>query len=237
MAFMGRGDMPDFGLGKDENNANVVASTRTYLVTIQDKTLYTIDICVTIAIIIMFLLIYIFAYKTSIPDFIESTKNMYINSLLVSILVSLGLIGGVSFLIKEKNNLIKFLSTILIISSVVFIIFVGIRLNMDNKYTESEFSKIYDEEYKETYDNPNKVNINVGLEGVGIQNVKETFVEENVKAYNRFKMQTLIELMIYLLIIGLNLFIIMRIIINKSKIDEVTKADSVLFDDVQNVKY
>ena len=108
---------------------------------------------------------------------------------------------------------------------------------MDNKYTESEFSKIYDEEYKETYDNPNKVNINVGLEGVGIQNVKETFVEENVKAYNRFKMQTLIELMIYLLIIGLNLFIIMRIIINKSKIDEVTKADSVLFDDVQNVKY
>ena len=43
--------------------------------------------------------------------------------------------------------------------------------------------------------------------------------------------------MIYLLIIGLNLFIIMRIIINKSKIDEVTKADSVLFDDVQNVKY
>ena len=237
MAFMGRGDMPDFGLGKDENNANVVSSTRTYLVTIQDKALYTIDICVTIAIIIMFLLIYIFAYKTSIPDFIESTKNMYINSLLVSTLVSLGLIGGVSFLIKEKNNLIKFLSTILIISSVVFIIFVGIRLNMDNKYTESEFSKIYDEEYKETYDNPNKVHINVGLEGAGIQNVKETFVEENVKAYNRFKMQTLIELMIYLIIIGLNLFIIMRIIINKSKIDKVTKVDSVLFDDVQNVKY
>lgn len=237
MAFMGRGDIPDFGLGKDNNDANVVVGHHTYLVAIHDKVLYTIDICITIAIIIMFLLIYVFAYKMSIPDFIESTKSMYINSLLVSALVSLGLVGGVSFLIKEKNNLIKFLSAILIISSVVFIIFVGIRLSMDNKYTESQFSKIYDEEYKETYDNPNKIHINVGLDGAGIQDVKETFVGENVKAYDRFKMQTLIELMIYLLIIALNLFIIMRIIMNKSKMDKVTKADSVLFDNVQNVKY
>ncbi len=187
-------------------------------------------------VILMAFFIYAINYKTSFIDPIETLKSLYITILFTAILVSFIFTIACVLFSKRKETLISNLKIIIILTAIaIFILLIG-KIALDSTYNENEFSRIYskiDFSQEETA----KQYIDISLSSIKISNHKELFIEQNMKAYNYFKLKTSLGLIIYTLLIGANIYLISHISRVQEMIDISNRDAEILFDEEENVKF
>ena len=246
MAFRGRGpELSNNSADNSNNNSNINRGNSykhhyihywfrpRYIV--YDKTFVIIDMIAMALVFVLCLCIYLFVYEIPVADVIAETKSTYVNCLFISIVISAILEVLACFLFKNKEKLVLYMQITLALFAIIFLVFLCIRLHLDNTYTEDKFIEIY-EANEEKYSNSD-INIHFGLDRIQLMGSKDTFVSENLSAYNQFKIKTTLELALYLLVMVVNIYLIFKITRHNEKINKVQSSDDVLFDDVQNVKY
>lgn len=248
MAYMGRGGFSSFsgGLdGRQENNNsdNYRQNIRRYYRGIFISMPYYIPldnsyvILQMIAAIIIFMvagITFLTTYKPSVIDPLEDTKKIIMNTYIIIALLLVVSTVLANYFSKDKNVLIKRLIAILSISILTILIFLGIKANMDSKYTEDKFEQIY---ILENGENNSKTKIDIGITGVQIKTEKEYYIDECVKAYNIFYLRMYGIVAINVLLIILLIYQISKVSKIQEKRDRISKDDEILFDEEENIKF
>lgn len=250
--FRNRGEIPN--INKGENNTNNGINTgdqkggysaphytfyrRRILFIKYDKTFLAIEIIATLLIFLIAFVTYLFAYEVNFNDPISKLKETFTTAQMIIIAISTIAVFLITFLAKSKEKLIKGLKIIGIISLIAVFICLGIKLYLDNKYNKEMFEKFY-----ETYENPEGKENNTskqvitGLAKIETLDEKEAYVKNSEKAYTNFKVKTTVFIVTQILIVLLIFYLIHRLSVVERKKEKLYRADDVLFDDEQNVKY
>lgn len=253
MGFRGRGMAPSGGANNISSSGNINGNTsntdnndyvhphvhywyrpRIYL---YDKTFFYIELILMALLFVICFLFYLFGYNFPMPDAIKQVKDTYTTSLFMSIFISFVCIALSLFLINKKEKLVKSLVIILVLSFISLLVFLGIRFYLDDIYNKAKFEQIYDEDYVQEYQDSKALHLDFENYQINFINDRESFIKQNVKAYEQFKIKSLLICGLYLLIIILSAIILIHIISKKEKLDKVKSADNILFNDVTNVKY
>ena len=173
-------------------------------------------------------------YKPSVIDPLEDTKKIIMNTYIIIALLLVVSTVLANYFSKDKNVLIKRLIAILSISILTILIFLGIKANMDSKYTEDKFEQIY---ILENGENNSKTKIDIGITGVQIKTEKEYYIDECVKAYNIFYLRMYGIVAINVLLIILLIYQISKVSKIQEKRDRISKDDEILFDEEENIKF
>ena len=170
-----------------------------YIIVRYDKTFLAIELIATLIILLTIAAVYLFAYQVSFKDPIATIKSNFLTAQIISIGISLIATGLVTFFTKSsKENLIKYLRIIATISTLIIIIFLGIKLYMDNKYNEDTFGNFY-EQYEQAKDNKNSTKINIELSGIKVLDPKGAYIDKSVNAYTNFSVKTILYMIIHIL--------------------------------------
>lgn len=243
--FRNRGGMPSINTDNNAENEGGYSAPHysnywngRFFIIKYDKTCVAIEVIAVLLILLIVAITYIFTYKTWFEDPISTIKNNYLTAQLVSIIASLVLIGLATGLTKSsKENLIRNLKIIAIICSIVIIIFLVIKINMDKKYNQNTFGEFY-ESYEKIKNNSKDSNkVKVGLTEIKILDSKGAYIEESTKAYTVFTIKTVLYMIIHVAIVVLTIYLSYRLATIEVKKQKLAKDDSVLYDDEQNVKY
>ncbi len=250
MAYMGRGGFPSIG-GDNDNKENLKALgcgrhrgpyfyRRFYYYIPLDNTYVIFQMIVTFIILIVGAITYIFTYKSTIIDPIESTKKLFINAYLIIIAIFLITTFIIHYISKDENILLKRLLIIGSVSMITMLVFGGIKFSLDNTYTKDKFKQIYTEQNVE--ESLNKLNVtdkftaDIGFTGVKIQSKEEYYISESVKLFDIFKTKAMSIIGLHLLLNILLTYQIVKVIKIKTKKDKLNKDDIVLFDEEENIK-
>jgi len=188
--------------------------------------------------LIIFIAFFIYAmnYKPTFIDPIESLKNSYISALFIAMLVSIIFTVISTLFSKSKDTLVLHLKIVIVLTSLAIFMFLLVKVNIDNTYNETEFSRIYSEiDFSE--EDTSKKYLHISLSDVKISEHKEMFIEQNLKAYGYFKLKTSLGLIIYTLLIGVNIYLISHIYKVQEMIEVSDKDAEILFDEEENVKF
>lgn len=179
---------------------------------------------------------YVVLYTPSVIDPIESVKLAYIGWQFLAILVILVLLGLVAFLSKDKKQLMRNLKAVLILSLIALVAFIGIKLFLDNIFTDEKFGELYDTGEYKVEGILNKIGID--SDGITLERLtpRQIFVNENVKIYNYFTTKIIIGILIYVAAMGLNIFMLLKAKKASDKMDRLAQDDIVIYDDEENVK-
>lgn len=195
-----------------------------------DKTYILTEIITTIIILLTALFTYIFTYKSSIIDPISDIKNSFINAQLTCILIVFIINIILNFFRKKDVFFIKAMTILTIVSIIISAIFIIKKIEMDIKYNSVAFETIYNKTISNVKNTKSKQSTPL------LKNDKDIYIYECVKLYNIFKIKTY-------LILGLNILLTMLFLIQIFKKQKkknikvmIEKDDSILFDDVQNIK-
>ena len=180
-----------------------------------------------------------FTYKPALGDFIANTKNTYLYSQLITIIVILCLTAIVSIFSNTKEKLLKNLRAILIITFIAIIAFAGGKLYLNKKYTEEKFNQIY-EEMIPNKNEEDKYTFNFSVNASSFiekKSEREIFIEQSLKAYKYFGVKANLLTIVILSVFILEIYMVTKVS-NKIKIeDRLKKDDNILEDDEINVKY
>ena len=260
--FRGRGSAPSIGgrsstsngnskinFNNDDVNVNVnnddtishyhpyIHYWRRYPYYRYDRNLIAIEIIATAFILLLLVTVVIMSYKPSFIDPIETIKGEYIRNKLVFLLITTLLTAFVFFLSKSKKTLIRNLTTALLLSIIVITIFIGIKFSLDTTYNEDKFSEFYETSEVKQNEKSDKIqNISIGLDGIKITNLRQYYINENMKAYKYFSYKSIAITVLYVIIIVFNGMMIMRLLKVEEKNDRLSKDDAILFDEEENVK-
>lgn len=202
-----------------------------------DKTFVAIELILTFIILVTAFSVYIFAYEVSFKDPIATMKNNFLTAQLIAIGISLGATGLVTFFTKSKENLIRNLRIIAIISMLIIIIFSILKVKMDNKYNEDTFGKFY-EEYEQSNDNYiNSNKVTVGLSGIKISSLKEAYIDESINAYTNFSIKTILYMIIHILVVMIIFYLSHRLSSIERKKEKLARDDAILYDEEENIKF
>lgn len=247
MAFMGRGGM-SFGSGEDDNTDNDMMSNRIgfrgmhgggiylYGYVPLDNTYVMMQMIVTFIILIVGGITFLATYKSPIVDPIENTKSFIIYAHLILTVILLFITIGVNFLSKSKEDIIRRLIVLAIISITTMLIFVIIKIDLDSMYNASKFEEMYLTQETQS-NNDENLKVSIGFTGVGLKTEKQYYVDECVKLYNIFKIKSYGTLSLNLLLTILIIFQISRLSKNQNLRNRVNKDDVILFDEEENVKF
>ena len=234
--FKNRGEMPNINpnIGGNDNGGMGYRVPHyshywngRFIVVHYDKTFVAIELIVTIIILLIVGAVYLFAYQVTFDDPIATIKNNFLTAQLVSIVVSLAVTGLVTFFTKSsKENLIKNLRIVAILSILIFIVLFGIKLNIDYQYNEQSKSN-----------NKNSNTITFGLSGVKISTLKEAYISESVNAYTNFSVKAILYMAIHILLIIVIFYLSYRLSAIERKREKLAKDDAILYDEEENVKY
>lgn len=241
MGAIGRGSSPSGGININVDEMNhtshwyhphwyYMGYHRYY---IYDSTFYLMDIIATVIIIIVGLMIYVFTYQPLMGDPIQSIKTTYLYSQFISTGILLTLPFITSFFSKSKDTVIKNLILVLVLTVLVVIMFIGIKFIIDNTYTQERFREIY---ISENPDADQTLKSRVTLQGIKTETTEQIFINENLKAYNNFKVKTILGMLLYFLVIIIDIHMIIKAVKIKEKIDRLEKDDIVVYDPEQNIK-
>ena len=234
MAYMGRGGFGGFGNDKRRYYGSGLFRMYTYIPL--DNTYVIFQMIVTIIIFVTAGITFLYTYKPSIIDPIESTKKILINTYIVITLALLVLTILANYFSKDKNALIKRLIVILSLSVITILVFLGIKANMDSTYTKNKFEQIYNQEYSEqNSDSESKIVVSIGE--IKIKSEKEYYIDECVKAYNIFSIRMYGIIGLNVLLIILLIYQIPKVSRIQEKRDKLSKDDEILFDEEENVKF
>lgn len=253
MAYMGRGGFSSFGGdglsgGFSFNNNNKHDDNkhdkkiyytsdffRRYCYIQLDNTYFIVQMVTAIVIFTIIGITFLATYKPLVIDPIKDTKKILMNTYIIVIFTLLVVTILVNYFSKNKNALIRRLVIILALSTIVILVFFGIKVNMDSIYTKNKFEQIYEQEYSgQSSDTKSKVNI--GLTEMKIKTEKEYYIDECVKAYNIFSIRMYGVIGINVLFIVLLIYQISKVSKIQEKKDRLSKDDAVLFDEEENIK-
>ena len=179
---------------------------------------------------------FLYTYKPSIIDPIESTKKILINTYIIITLALLVLTILANYFSKDKNALIKRLIVILLLSVITILVFLGIKANMNSTYTKNKCEQIYNQEYSEqNSDSESKIVVSIGE--IKIKSEKEYYIDECVKAYNIFSIRMYGIIGLNVLLIILLIYQIPKVSRIQEKRDKLSKDDEILLDEEENVKF
>ena len=231
MGYLGRG-----GFGNNKRGYYRGGLFRIYTYIPLDNTYVIFQMIVTIIIFVTAGITFLYTYKPSIIDPIESTKKILINTYIVITLALLVLTILANYFSKDKNALIKRLIVILSLSVITILVFLGIKANMDSTYTKNKFEQIYNQEYSEqNSDSESKIVVSIGE--IKIKSEKEYYIDECVKAYNIFSIRMYGIIGLNVLLIILLIYQIPKVSRIQEKRDKLSKDDEILFDEEENVKF
>lgn len=247
MAYMGRGGFSGFSGGNNtslNNNTNNIKKRLYhrrglfglhYYIPL-DNTYVIFQMVITFIILITIGITILVTYAPSIIDPLESTKNTIITSYMITIFSLIVFTILSNCLSKQKKSLIKKLVAILSIAVISIFVFLGIKANLDSTYTKEKFAEIYSQEYGKQ-NSTSKSKIDIGLTGMQIKTEKEHYIDECMNAYSIFNIRLFGMLALNLLIIILLIYQISKVIKIQEKMDKMSKDDTVLFDEEENIKF
>ena len=231
MGYLGRG-----GFGNNKMGYYRGGLFRIYTYIPLDNTYVIFQMIVTIIIFTTAGITFLYTYKPSIIDPIESTKKILINTYIIITLALLVLTILANYFSKDKNALIKRLIVILLLSVITILVFLGIKANMNSTYTKNKFEQIYNQEYSEqNSDSESKIVVSIGE--IKIKSEKEYYIDECVKAYNIFSIRMYGIIGLNVLLIILLIYQIPKVSRIQEKRDKLSKDDEILFDEEENVKF
>lgn len=193
------------------------------------------DMILTYSIIIIGIIIYLITYKAKIIDPIESIKKTYISISCITICVLLMITLLVTIFSKNKKSLLKRSVVLFSIALVTTMIIIGIRINMDNKYSKAKFEQIYDEQNID--DSGEKTRIKISITEIGFISERDYFIEECVKIYKMFQTKTYGIFALYIMLDILLIYQVVKVLKIKENLDKIAKDDIVLFDEEENIKF
>ncbi len=245
--FRNRGEVPDINtdVGGSGDNGGYSAPhyshywSGRFMIIQYDKTFVAIELISWVIILLTILAVYLFTYKVSFEDPIAQMKSNFLTAQFSSIVISIIIAGVVTFFTrKSKEKLIRNLIIVAIISLIVNFIFLGFKLNIDNKYNETTFREFYEQyEQSKNNDNKNTNKITVGLSGVKMSSLKEAYVEESVNAYTNFSVKVTLYMVIYIFVVFIIFYLAYRLSVIERKKEKLSRDDAILYDDENNIKF
>ena len=244
MAFIGRGNFPSMGDNISGNNNNYYDENpyyyRHYYYIHYDKTYFIMQMIVAIIILIAGALSYILTYKSTIIDPIENIKALFLNTHLIILTVFLIISFIINYLSKNKSTLIKRLIVFSIISILTMLVFFGIKVYYDSTYTKDKFEQLYTEQIIENNSSKKEITNSkfyIGINGLTIKSESDYYIDECIKLYGFFKAKTFGTLSLHLLFNMLLIFQISRASKIQKQREQISKDDTILFDEEQNIKF
>ncbi len=245
--YRGRGSAPsiDRGAGGKDNNSTISHhhpyihywSHYPYYIIHYDRKFMAMEIIIAALAFLFILATFVLIYKLPFVDPIEKVKRTYINSKLVSLIITIVLIGIACYTSKSKETLIKNLEIILLLSIIAIMVFMGIKINFDTIYNENKFAEFYEtSEIKQDEKANKRQNISISKDGMSITDSKQTYINESMTAYKFFGYKSMAITVLYVFVIIFNMAMIVRLLKMKEKNDRLSKDDSILFDEEKNVK-
>ena len=246
MAYMGRGGFSSFGGGLRYNNSIYNRNKdrmyyrggfiRMHYYIPLDNSYVVLQMIVAIIIFAVAGITFLTTYKPSIIDPLEDTKRIIIHTYIAIIITLIVITVLVNYFSKDKNVLIKRLITILLISVITILFFLGTKASMDSTYTKNKFEQIYIQENGENNSNE-RSKIDIGLTGVQMKTEKEYYIDECVKAYKVFYLRMYGIVAINVLLIFLLIYQILKVAKIQESRDKISKDDAILFDEEENIKF
>ena len=194
-----------------------------------------IDTIITYAVLIVGSIIYLATYKSKVIDPILNIKKAYISASCITIFILTIITLLITIFSKNKKSLFKRLLVLFSISIITTMVVIGIRINMDNKYSKLKFEQIYNEQNIE--DSDEKIRINFSIDNFGFISEKDYYINEYVKIYNMFKIKTYGIFALYIMLDILLIYQVIKVLKIKENLDKIAKDDIVLFDEEENIKF
>ena len=239
--FRNRGKLPNINNDPNTGGGYRVPHYRHYwngnFIIIQyDLKFIAIEVIVSFIIILTVIAVYLSSYQTSFEDPIAEVKQNFLNAQSISIIAVLVVSGLVTFLTRSsKENLIRNLRIIALIYTLSIVVFLGVKIHLDNKYNnETTFGEFY-EQY-ETQANDNSKSLKFGLfSGISISDPKEAYINESMSAYTNFSTKVIIYMVIQFIIVAILFYLSSRLSRIEEKKQRLSKDDKILFDEEQNI--
>lgn len=244
MAYLGRGNIPSIGNdvnngGNSDGNSNYLGHMhrhiRYYCYVPLDNTYVIFQMIVTFFILIVGVITYLATYKSTILDPLEGTKKLFINSELIITVIFLITMFVVNIFSKKEEDLSRRLVLILMLSLILFLVFLGIKLNLDVTYNEAKFEQIYTEQNGS--ESEKKTRIDIGIAGASLKTEKQYYIDESIKLYNIFKIKSYGSLGLHLLFNVLLIYQILKMQKIQNGKEQLARDDSILYDEEENVKF
>ncbi len=202
-----------------------------------DKTFVAIEIIALLLILSIVIAVYLFAYQIPFEDPISEIKNTFLNIQFGLICISIFATALVTFFTKSnKENLIKNLRLVAILSILAIIIFIGVKIYIDTKYNETTFEEFY-EQYKQTESVKNLPKFSFNVLGFKVSDTREFYIEESINAYTNFTIKVVLYFIIHILFVFLIFYLSNRLSTIENKKEKLMKDDVVLYDDEENIKF
>lgn len=237
--FRNRGELPNIN-NNSNNNTGYSAPHYShywngrYFIIYYDKTFIAIELALILIIILTAIAVYLYAYQTPFNDPIISTKNSFLTTQLILIGISLLSTVLFSFISKNKDDLVKILNVIAILSIFSIVIMFGVKMYLDNKYDENTFKEFY-EKYEKSNSNSNTMVI--GFTGLKLSTYEQEYIDASINSYNKFSLKATIYMIIHVVIVITLFYLSHRLYSIERKKEKVSFNDNVLFDDEENIKF
>ncbi|MBO5478380.1 MAG: hypothetical protein J6A04_01470 [Clostridia bacterium] len=185
--------------------------------------------------------IYILFSSSVFPDAIENVKNLYLYAGLLSAGIITGLILIFSIWSKDEKKLLSHMIFTLILTAITIITLLGTKAYMNTIYTQEKFEEYFEEycmDNEISKDEKEKVRQEFNIWRVTVEgkNLKDKYIEENMKLYQKFTIKSWVNLIILMCIFILNIYMITQIISKIHYKNILEKNDNILEDDEINVK-
>ncbi len=243
--FRNRGEMPDINIGQGNNEHGGYSAPHysrywngRYFIINYDKSFVAISLIMTFIILITGFCAYLFAYKLPFEDPIAGVKSNFLTAQLALLVTPIILTFlAVIFTKSNKQNLIKYLRIISILSLISILILWGVKFYLDNKYNSDDVFSSYYDKYEEKNNDEDSKKITFGLSGINISSPKQAYITKSKDAYTNFTIKSMIYIVLQFLTVIFILYFSFRIEHIEERIDKLKKEDEVLFNEEQNVKF
>lgn len=246
--FRNRGNLPNIETKSNNGNSGnggydaphySYYRNRPFYVVQYDKNFVAIEVVATLIILLIVFAAYLFTYQVSFQDPIAKIKGDFLTAQLISIGISIVATGIITFFTKSsKENLIRNLRIIALVSAVIIVILFGVKLSIDNKYnSEDVFSEFYEkyEQPNEETEKPSK--IKVSPSELKILSLKESYIKDSVSAYTNFSVKAMMYMGIHMAIIVIIFYLSCRLATIEEKKERLAKDDEILYDEEENIKF
>ena len=187
-------------------------------------------------IICISIFIYWLIAPSTFPDVIENVKKLYLYSgLLVSFIIT-SLIFIFSIWSKNEKKLLSHMVFTLILTVTTMIVLLGTKAYMNTIYTQERFEEFFQDYCVENQISNKqkekiKYDINVWQGKVEQTNLKDKYIQENIKLYQRFTIKSWCVLIILIGILVLNIYMLKKIWVAIQYNNMLEKNDNILEDD------
>lgn len=180
--------------------------------------------------------IYWLVAPATFPDVIENVKKLYLYSGLLASFIITSLILVFSIWSKNEKKLVAHMVFTLVLTIVTIITLLGTKAYMNSIYTEEKFEEFFQEycvenQILDRQKEKVKYDINVWKAKIEQKNLKDVYLQENMKLYQTFTIKSWGNIAILIGILILNVYMLKRIAVAIRYKNMLEKNDNILEDD------